>query len=304
MIPVLIGITFFIFSVLSVVPGDPARLVLGVDATEDQVESLRIEMGLKDPFLVRYFNYMSGVIRGDLGTSWVNRFNVAEEIKSRIPVTLIVAVGAMVVQIIFGLPIGIISAVRQYSKTDVVITVLAMGLTAAPSFWLGLMLMLFFSLKMGWLPAMGVASWQGYILPVVTLASGIMAGMIRTTRSNMLESIRQDYVRTSKAKGASEKSIVFRDVLPNALLPIVTLIGINFGQNMSGAIVTETVFALPGVGTLMYQALFSRDMPVVMGCIMFMAIIICIVNLIVDILYAYIDPRVKAQYLESVSRRK
>ncbi len=304
MIPVLIGITLFIFAILSVVPGNPARLVLGVDATQEEVIALEEEMGLNDPFFTRYLNYMGGVLKGDFGTSWVHRYDVGEEIMSRMPLTMTIALGAMVMQIVFGLPIGIISAVKQYSTLDMVITAFAMALTSAPSFWLGLILMLVFALKLGWLPAIGAASWPGYILPTITLASGIMAGMIRTTRSNMLESIRQDYVRTARAKGAPEKMVIFRDVLPNALMPIVTLVGMNFGQNLSGAIVTETVFALPGIGTLMYQAVFSRDMPVTMGCIIFMAICICAVNLIVDMLYAYIDPRVKSQYLAAAGGGK
>ncbi len=304
MIPTIIGITLLIFVIMSIVPGDPARLALGIDATEDQIEAFREEQGLNEPFLVRYFNYMAGVLHGDFGTSWYNHYDVGAEIKTRLSITLVIALGSMIVQIIVGLPIGIIAAVKQYSFLDTSITGISMLLTSAPTFWVGLLLMLLFCLNLQWLPAIGTDSWKNFVLPIITQSAGIMAAMIRTTRSNMLECIREDYVRTARAKGAKENSIIFRDVLKNALLPIVTVVGMNFGMNMSGAIVMETIYAMPGLGSLVYGGLASRDMPVVMGCMIFMSIFICAANLIVDILYAFIDPRVKAQYIAESARAR
>ena len=277
--------------------GDPARMILGEYAPQEAVDLLREEMGLNENFLIRYAKYIGGVLRGDFGKSYMTKLPVTTEILSRIPTTFRLAVLSMIICITIGLPVGIISAVKQYSLIDSISLVSALLLTSMPSFWLGLMLILLFSLKLGWLPSVGVDTWQHYILPSVTLAATTMAVLLRMMRSTMLEVIRQDYIRTARAKGADERSVVFGHALRNALLPVVTVIGINFGIQLGGAVIVENVFAIPGLGTLMIDAVKMKDIPVVLGAVMFVALIAGIVNLLVDILYIYIDPRIKSQYV-------
>jgi peptide/nickel transport system permease protein len=216
----------------------------------------------------------------------------------RIPVTLKLSLGALVIVVFFGLSIGIISAVKQYSFIDTISLLFTMIATAMPAFWLGLLLMLFFALQLGWLPATGVGSFSNYIMPWITIAFGYMAMLVRMTRSSMLEVIRQDYTRTARAKGAKEKTVILKHALRNALLPIITVIGLNLGQMVGGSLVTETVFALPGVGTLLLSAIRQQDIPIVMATIIFVAIAIGIINLIVDILYAFVDPRLRTQFIK------
>ena len=277
--------------------GDPARMILGEYAPQEAVDLLREEMGLNENFLIRYAKYIGGVLRGDFGKSYMTKLPVTTEILSRIPTTFRLAVLSMIICITIGLPVGIISAVKQYSLIDSISLVSALLLTSMPSFWLGLMLILLFSLKLGWLPSVGVDTWQHYILPSITLAATTMAVLLRMMRSTMLEVIRQDYIRTARAKGADERSVVFGHALRNALLPVVTVIGINFGIQLGGAVIVENVFAIPGLGTLMIDAVKMKDIPVVLGAVMFVALIAGIVNLLVDILYIYIDPRIKSQYV-------
>ncbi|MDD4781685.1 MAG: ABC transporter permease [Tissierellia bacterium] len=298
-IPVILGISFIIFSIMALTPGDPARLMLGENATQEDVEKLREEMGLNDNFVVRYFNYMKDVIRGDFGISYRNRIPVFDEVFARFPNTLVLAFWGISLSVMIGVPIGIISAVKQYSIIDTVSLGVALILTSIPAFWLGLMLILLFSLKLDLLPSTGVETWKHFILPSVTLAAGTMATLIRMTRSTMLEVIRQDYIRTARAKGATENRIIFKHALRNALLPVITIIGINFGFQLGGAMVIETVFAMPGLGTLMITSVRLKDTPMVMASVLFVAIAVSLVNLLVDLLYSYIDPRIKSQYAKS-----
>lgn len=299
LLPVIVGISLIIFSIMSLTPGDPARLILGENVSEQQVRELRQEMGLDDPFFVRYFNYLVDALKGDFGKSYRTDIPVFEEIFARFPNTLTLAFWGITLSIVIGIPIGIISAVKQYTIIDSLSLVTAMLLTSIPAFWLGLMLILVFSLKLDLLPTTGVDTWKNFVMPSVTLAAGTMATLIRMTRSTMLEVIRQDYIRTARAKGANDKRIVFKHALRNALLPVVTVIGINFGFQLGGAMIIETVFAMPGLGTLMITSVRMRDTPMVMASVLFVAIAIGITNLIVDILYAYIDPRVRAQYAKN-----
>ena len=219
-----------------------------------------------------------------------------DELFSRFPTTLKLTFYAIAISVIIGIPIGIISAVKQYSIIDNVSVVLTLMLTSLPGFWFGLMLILLFSLKLGWFPATGIDTWRHFILPSITLAGSCMATIIRMTRSSMLEVIRQDYIRTARAKGATQKKVMLKHAFKNALLPIVTVIGLTFGVQVGGAIITESVFAIPGLGTLMVTSVRMKDIPMVLGSVLFIAFVIGIINLIVDILYAFIDPRVKAQY--------
>lgn len=298
LIPVVLGISFLLFSIMNLTPGDPARLILGEMATQEDVEQLREEMGLNENFFVRYGNYVKDALKIDFGTSYRTRVPVVEEIAVRFPTTLMLAFWAITIAVLIGIPVGIISAVRQYSFLDVSSMIAALLLTSIPAFWFGLMLILLFSLKLDLLPATGVDVWQGFIMPSVTLAAGSLATLIRMTRSTMLEVIRQDYVRTAKAKGASEKRIVFKHELRNALLPVITVIGINFGILLGGAVIVESVFAIPGLGTLMVTSVRMKDTPMLMASVMFIAITGGLVNLAVDIIYTFIDPRVKSQYVK------
>lgn len=296
LIPIIIGISFIIFAIMSLTPGDPAQLILGENASQEDVMAKREELGLNDNFFVRYFKYMAGVIRGDFGKSYRTNLPVIDEILVRFPNTLKLAFFGIGLSVFIGVPLGIISAIRQYSIFDYFSRTLALLLTAVPAFWLGLMLMLVFSLNLGWLPAMGTESWTGFILPSVTLAASATATLTRMSRSSVLEVTRQDYVRTARAKGASEKRIIFKHVLRNSLLPIVTIVGMNFGVQMGGTVVIESVFTISGLGTLMITSVRMKDIPNVVGSVMFVAVAIGLANLLVDILYAYIDPRIKSQY--------
>lgn len=296
MIPVIIGVSLLVFLVLKMTPGDPARVVAGSEADEATVEQIREELGLNKPVLQQYVDYMLALLHGDMGTSYTTSKPVADEILARMPTTFILAFAGVFVAVLIGIPLGIISATKQYSVLDYISTLLALGGVAMPNFWLGLMLILLFSLKLGWLPSGGGDSWTSYVLPAITLGVGATASFMRTTRSSMLEVIRQDYIRTARAKGAGEGRVVMHHALRNAMIPVITVIGLQIGTLLGGAVVNETVFSLPGLGTLMINAINQKNEPVVLGCLIAFAIIFSLVNLLIDILYAFIDPRIKSQY--------
>jgi peptide/nickel transport system permease protein len=304
LIPVIIGISFIIFSIMQLTPGDPAREILGETATQEAVDALREEMGLNDPFLLQYGRYMWNAIRGDFGTSYQTGQSVIKQILERFPTTIYLAIGATLAAILIGIPVGLISAVKQYSIIDDVSTIFSMVLTAVPNFWLGLVLMLTLSLKLKWFPAYGATSLKHFVLPWITLSCMTLAVLIRMTRSSMLEVIRQDYIRTARAKGAKERRIVFHHALRNALLPVITVIGTQLSVQLGGAIIVETVFSIPGLGTMIISGIKTKDIPVVMGGVMFIALVGGLVNLLVDILYAYIDPRLKSRYVGTKRTRK
>ena len=296
MIPILLGVTIIVFTIMSFTPGDPARLILGQSASQEAVDSLHREMGLDDPFLVRYFRYMGGIPRGDFGTSYRTNRPVFDEIFVRFPITAKLALVSMGLVILIGIPLGILSAVKQYSFLDMLCTVSAMFMASIPSFWLGLMMILLFSLHLGLLPPCGTGTLAHYVMPAIALALPIAAEVLRMTRSTMLETIRQDYIRTARSKGAAEKRVVWRHALKNALLPVVTVAGSEFGGLLGGTILIESVFGIPGLGSLVVTSIRSKDVPQVMAATLFIALIFCVVLLVVDIAYAYIDPRVKARY--------
>ena len=299
MIPIIIGISFLIFLIMDLTPGDAASAMLGASASQEEVEELREELGLNDSVFVQYFRYMKGAIRGDFGISFRTKSDLWLEVGPRIPITFKLAFWAMLIMIVIAVPIGIISAVKQYSISDRIITVLSMLMTAMPTFWFGLMLMVVFALKLGWLPSIGIDSWKSFVLPSITSAIAMTASLLRMTRSNMLEVIRSDYIRTARAKGATEFSVIMNHALRNALLPVVTLIGLNFGGMLGGAMATESVFSIPGLGTLLITSVRCKDSPTVVTIVILAAISISVVNLLVDILYAFIDPRVRSQYSKS-----
>ncbi|WRS26289.1 ABC transporter permease [Oscillospiraceae bacterium MB08-C2-2] len=293
LVPVVLGITLFIFIIMDIAPGDPARTILGAEATVEEVEALREEMGLNDPLLVRYVTYLGNLVRGDFGQSWYSNFDVLTEFSSRLPNTLALGTMAFAIAAILGIPIGIMAAVRQYHIVDYTSLVLAMVLSAMPAFWFGLMSQVYFALKLGMFPATGTGSLAHFILPACTLAAGQMATQVRMTRSSMLEIIKQDYVRTARSKGANETQIITRHVLRNGLLPVVTQLGISYAGLISGSVVTESVFSISGIGSFLINAVKIRDVPIVMGVLVIISIFVGVVNLLVDLLYAVIDPRVK-----------
>ncbi|ADK81681.1 ABC transporter permease [Sediminispirochaeta smaragdinae] len=296
-IPVVLGISFFIFLIMSLAPGDPAQLILGTEASPAAIAAKRAELGLDDPLLVRYVNYMKGVVQGDFGFSWYNKFNVLSEFGARLPNTLTLGMMAMAISALVGIPLGIFAAVRQNSVFDYTSMVVAMIFTSMPSFWFGLMAQVYIALKLGWLPATGVGSLKHFVLPAITLAAAQLASQVRMTRTSILEVIKQDYVRTARSKGASERRVIIKHVLRNGLLPVITQLGLSFALLLGGAIVTETVFAIPGVASLLISAVKLRDVPVVTGIVIIIACFVGFANLLVDLLYAVVDPRVKHGYL-------
>ncbi|GHS96791.1 peptide ABC transporter permease [Synergistales bacterium] len=302
-VPVMLGVTFIIFTIMNLTPGDPAMMILGEGAKPAEYEALRAEMGLNDPFLVRYARYVWDAVRGDFGRSYRTKIPVFQEIAVRFPYTLYMALFSTIIAVVLGLPIGVLSAVKQYTISDNVALGVSLLLTSMPTFWLAMMMVLVFALKMKWLPSLGIDTWRHFILPSVATSAATMASLLRMTRSTMLEVIRQDYIRTARAKGARESHVIFGHALRNALLPVVTVIGVNFGVALGGTIVVEQVFAIPGLGQLIVNAIRSKDTPMVVASVLFAAIIACVVNLLVDIVYVYIDPRLKSKYVR-MKRKK
>lgn len=297
LIPVMLGVTFIVFTMMYFTPGDPARIMLGESAPDSEVQELREELGLNDPFLVQYARYVkNAVLYQDLGRSYTTNRPVFNEIAARFPNTLRLASLGVMVAVMIGVPVGIISATKQYSIFDNVAMVLALVGVSMPNFWQGLLLIILFSINLGWLPSSGFSTWRHMILPAVTLGTSSAAIITRMTRSSMLEVVRQDYIRTARAKGQAESVVIYQHALKNALIPIITVIGLQFGYLLGGAVLTESIYGITGVGRLMVDSIKSRDMLVVQGGVLFIAVSFSIVNLLVDILYAFVDPRIKSQY--------
>jgi peptide/nickel transport system permease protein len=296
LIPVIIGVTLIVFFIMSLSPGDPAKMILGDEASPEAVQLLRQEMGLDDPLLVQYGRYMYNAIQGDMGLSYKSKKPVTEEIWARFPNTIKLTLTAITFAVIISLPLGILAAVKQNSFFDGFSMLLALFGVSMPAFWFGLLLILFFSLKLGWFPSSGSESLKSIVFPSIALGFLHMAAIARTTRSSMLEVIRQDYIRTARSKGLSYGAVIRKHALKNALIPTITVVGLQVGVLLGGAVIVETVFAWPGVGRLMVQSIMGRDIPMVMGCIILFATGFTIVNLIVDLLYGFIDPRIRSMY--------
>ena len=297
MIPVLLGVAFLVFAILSLTPGDPGTIILGITAKPEDIASLNEQFGYSEPFLIRFFSYRKDIVlHFNLGVSYQTREPVINDIMAKFPNTLKLTIFSMSLSAIIGISFGIISAVKQYSALDHICVVTALVFACIPGFWLGLMLMMLFSLKLGWLPSYGAESLKNFILPTLTVSMTSAAGLLRLTRSAMLETIRQEYIRTAKAKGASKKRIIIKHALRNALMPVVTTLGTSFGASLGGAIIAETVFAMPGMGTLITTAIRQKDIPMVMGSTLFLAVLFSLIILLVDILYAVIDPRIMDKY--------
>lgn len=292
LIPILIGVSIIIFLVMRLVPGDPARQSLGPEATGEQVEVLRKAWRLDEPLPVQYIAWLQRAVEGDFGRSTVSRVPVTEEIFTRLPATLELTLASMAVAIAFGLLFGIVSAIRHNTLVDRGTMLLALIGICTPSFWLGLILLLVFSVKLGWFPSTGAGGLSHLILPAVTLGVGAAAVIARVTRSSMIEVFSEDFIRTARAKGLAERMVVVRHALKNALIPIITIVGLEFGGLLAGAVITETVFSYPGIGQLLIKSINNRDFPIVQGALLLFAVQFVLVNLIVDLLYARVDPRI------------
>jgi len=292
-IPVLIGVSIVVFWMIRAIPGDPARVLAGEGAPLEVVERIREQYGLNEPPHVQYMVFLKHLLQGDLGRSIRSRRPVTEEVAARLGPTLELAAGSMVVAIVIGVSTGILSAVRPNSWIDAVSTFIALVGISMPVFWLGLMLMYFFSYELGWFPTAGRGTWRHLVLPSLTLGLSTAAIIARMTRSSMLEVLRQDYVRTARAKGLHEWAVVLKHVFRNALIPIVTVTGLQMGSLLGGAVMTESVFAWPGIGRLMVDSIIARDYPVVQGAVLVVAVGFILINLLVDVLYAYINPTIR-----------
>lgn len=297
LVPVILGVSFIVFFILSVSPNDPAYNILGKYATEAEVADFHAKHGLDQPMIAQYFNFVKGLVTLDMGNSFRSDTSVFNEIIQRFPATLILTVWSMIIAVIIAIPAGIVSATRQYSLFDNGAMVMALIGISIPNFWLGLMLILLFAVELGWLPSFYVqGSLLSYILPAVVLGTALAATTARMTRSSMLEVLRQDYITTARAKGLPEKLIIRRHALRNALIPVITVIGLQFGQILGGSAVTERVFAWPGLGSRIIAAQNDFDYPLILGGVVYIAIVVSIINLLVDLLYAVIDPQVRSQF--------
>lgn len=295
----LLGISFLVFSSMYIAPGDPATMVGGPTATETDLEAIRDNLGLNDPFLVQYGRYLKHAAQGDFGYSYQSKQAVSEAISIRFPNTLKLAIASMIVAVIIGIFAGLISALKHNSWLDVTSTTFALAGISIPNFWLGTLLILVFAVNLQWLPVGGLSEpfytvdgFKQLILPAITLGTGSAAMIARMARSSMLEVIKADYVRTARAKGVKERNVIWIHTLKNAMIPVITVIGLNFGFLLGGTIITEKVFAINGVGRLMIDSIAMRDFPMVQGSVLLVATLFVVVNLIVDIVYTFIDPRI------------
>lgn len=304
-IPVLVGVIFIVFSINEIDPGDPVAALLGGNYTQEQYDAKKVELGLDKPYLVRFVSYVEGIVtEGDLGTSYTTKRPVAKEITERFGITFKLAVLSILIAVVLGIPFGVISATKQYSAADYAVTTGSLLFASMPGFWLALMLILAFSLNIKLFPASGIGSWENWVLP--SLASGLsfIATITRMTRSSMLDVVRQDYIRTARSKGLGEWNVITGHAIKNALIPIITTIGFQFGVLVSGSVIVETIFSLPGLGTLMMSAINNRDYPVIEGCVFVLAALICVINLLVDLAYGFVDPRIMEQIKKKNTKKK
>ena len=296
MLPTILLTSLVVFLMLHLIPGDPASIYLGENqATPERLEQIREQLGLNRPLHIQYGDVLLKAIQGDLGRSVQTRRPVIQEITDRLPNTIVLATSAMTLAVIFGVTLGVLAGLRQNSWLDTVLMLAALAGVSIPVFWLGLLLIMLFAVQLGWLPATGEGGFKGLILPAVTLAALSTATLARLVRSSIIEVLGQDYLRTSRAKGLYQVAIVLRHALPNALIPVVTVIGLQFGALLSGAVITETVFARVGLGKLVVDSIQAKDFPTVQGVILVLATTYVVVNFVVDLSYAVIDPRIRLQ---------
>jgi peptide/nickel transport system permease protein len=292
-VPVLLGVATLVFALIHLVPGDPAQSMLGESASPDEISRLQKSLGLDKPLLTQYRAFLAGVARGNLGTSFRFGTPVTQEIRKRLPDTAILAVSAMAVAIVFAIPLGIVAAVFRGRFLDHAAMTLALAGISMPSFWLGPLLAILFAVKLGWLPVSGSGTPLHLVLPAVTLGTALSAILARMTRSSVIEELRELYVMAARARGLSQARAVLRHAFRNSLIPVVTIIGLQFGAVLTGTIITETIFGWPGVGRLLIQAINARDYPLVQGCILFISVTYVAMNLITDLTYGFLDPRIR-----------
>lgn len=296
LLPVLLGVTILVFVMMRVAPGDPLVAMLGEESqgmSRAALEELREQYGLSADPVSQYFTYLGGVVRGDLGNSVRTKQPVVREIGARLPATLLLAGSGMLISLTLGLTLGVLAAVYRRTIVDYLAIVLALAGVSIPVFWSGLILMLFFALQLGWFPASGFGTWRHLVLPAVAIGFASSAIIARVTRSSMIEVLRSDYIRTARAKGLDERRINLRHALRNAMLPIITVIGLQFGGLLGGSVLTETVFAWPGIGRLVVDSIRAQDGPLVQGTVLFIAVVFIVINLLVDLSYALLNPRIR-----------
>jgi peptide/nickel transport system permease protein len=292
-IPVIFGVATLVFALIHLVPGDPAQAMLGDAAPQAEVLKLRHSLGLDQPLLTQYRTYLTGLLRGDLGTSFRYNSPVTTQIRDRFPNTATLAVAAMLFAMLFAIPLGILAAVFRGTLVDHVAMTIALAGISMPNFWLGPLLAILFAVRLGWLPVSGMGGLSHLILPAVTLGAALSAILARMTRASVLEELRELYVLAARARGLSGARAVVRHAFRNSLIPIVTIIGLQFGAVLTGTIITETIFAWPGIGRLLIQAISFRDYPLVQGCILFISITYVAMNLLTDLSYGLLDPRIR-----------
>ena len=297
MIPVMLGVIIIVFTLMYITPGDPVDSILAGDmATPEAKEALREELGLNGTYFERLFKYIKGLLTGDMGIDYITRVPVFTRIKETFPITLKVAIFATLAATILGVTIGILSAIKQYSIFDTIGMVIAMVGNSMPSFWEGLLFMLLFALRWKLLPSTGIGTWKHLVMPVMVTGTHAMASIARMTRSSMLEVIRSDYITTARSKGHVEWRVILKHALPNALIPIITVVGLQFRHLLGGSVISEAIFNVPGMGTLIIQAITARNYQVVQGAILVTSLALSMINLVVDLLYSLVDPRIKSQY--------
>lgn len=304
MIPILVVVAIVIFCLMDFVPGDPVEIIMGDSATPAQIEEARERLGLNDPFVVRLGNYLWDLLHLDFGTSYTYGTSVGAELAARFPRTLTLALLSVAVSVIIGVPIGIQCAIKANKATDRIWMFITLLGNSMPNFWLALMLVLLFALKLKWLPSNGIGGLKYYILPVIANSLGSFASIARQTRSSMLEVIRSDYVVTARSKGLSERDVIWKHALPNALIPIITICGSRFGHMLGGTTIIESVFSIPGIGLYMLNGINGRDYPIVQGSIIYIAFTFSTMMLITDLIYAFVDPRIKAQYVRQKKKQE
>ena len=303
MIPILLGISFIVLILIDLAPGDVARKVAGVEAEDWEVEEVRKELGLSDPLLVRYGRFIWNALHGTFGKSFINRKDVMGDMLMRWPYTILLATLSVALAVIVGIPIGIFAATNQYSWKDSLAIFLSLFCVSMPPFWFALLLVQLFAVKLGWLPTSGVEEWRSWVLPTISLAVAYAAGIVRQMRSNMLEVIRQDYIVTARAKGLHEGAVLYRHALKNALIPVIQTVGGLYSMALGGALIAETIFALPGLGSYSLSALTNRDYPAIQGSVLFLSILHSAMILIIDLVFAFVDPRIRSQYARARKRK-
>ena len=292
-IPVLLGVATLVFSLIHLIPGDPAQAMLGEAAPQADVEELRRQLGLDRPLVEQYGVFLSGLVKGDLGTSLRTGQPVTEQIVERMPATFELAAAAMLVAIVFSIPLGIAAAVRRGTVIDHAAMTISLAGVSVPNFWLGPLLAIVFAIELGWLPVSGRGTWAHLVLPAISLGAALAAILARMTRATLLEELREQYVQAARARGVSRLRAILRHAFRNSLIPVVTIVGLQFGAVLTGAVITETIFAWPGIGRLLIQSIGFRDYPLVQGCILLIALTYVGVNLLTDVIYGFLDPRIR-----------